>query len=74
MEGLLCGFGNGLQFMGGRAAGYAVVDAVQVSSKKFYTQKSVILFNSAVYSVGSLSFKTERVSHVFSNSKSYKLV
>ncbi|XP_062093455.1 ureide permease 1-like [Humulus lupulus] len=29
MAGLLCGFGNGLQFMGGQAAGYAVADAVQ---------------------------------------------
>ncbi|XP_074274797.1 ureide permease 2-like [Silene latifolia] len=27
--GLLCGFGNGLQFMGGQAAGYAAADAVQ---------------------------------------------
>ncbi|GKU99695.1 hypothetical protein SLEP1_g12501 [Rubroshorea leprosula] len=27
--GLLCGFGNGLQFMGGEAAGYAAADAVQ---------------------------------------------
>ncbi|ANM59222.1 ureide permease 5 [Arabidopsis thaliana] len=27
--GLLCGFGNGLQFMGGQAAGYAASDAVQ---------------------------------------------
>ncbi|XP_030481826.1 ureide permease 1 isoform X2 [Cannabis sativa] len=29
MAGLLCGFGNGLQFMGGQAAGYAAADAVQ---------------------------------------------
>lgn len=29
--GLLCGFGNGFQFMGGQAAGYAAADAVQVS-------------------------------------------
>lgn len=32
-SGLLCGFGNGLQFMGGQAAGYAAADAVQVTSK-----------------------------------------
>ena len=30
LAGLLCGFGNGLQFMGGQAAGYAAADAVQV--------------------------------------------
>ncbi|XP_021657661.2 ureide permease 1 isoform X2 [Hevea brasiliensis] len=29
LAGLLCGFGNGLQFMGGEAAGYAAADAVQ---------------------------------------------
>ncbi|XP_062112036.1 ureide permease 1-like [Humulus lupulus] len=29
MAGLLCRFGNGLQFMGGQAAGYAAADAVQ---------------------------------------------
>lgn len=29
LAGLLCGFGNGLQFMGGQAAGYAAADAVQ---------------------------------------------
>ncbi|XP_051122334.1 ureide permease 2-like [Andrographis paniculata] len=29
VAGLLCGFGNGLQFMGGQAAGYAAADAVQ---------------------------------------------
>jgi len=28
--GFLCGFGNGLQFMGGQAAGYAAADSVQV--------------------------------------------
>ncbi|WZZ87691.1 ureide permease 4-like [Brassica napus] len=27
--GFLCGFGNGLQFMGGQAAGYAAADSVQ---------------------------------------------
>lgn len=30
LAGLLCGLGNGLQFMGGQAAGYAAADAVQV--------------------------------------------
>lgn len=29
LSGLLCGFGNGFQFMGGQAAGYAAADAVQ---------------------------------------------
>ncbi|KAI8021285.1 Ureide permease 2 [Camellia lanceoleosa] len=29
LAGLLCGFGNGLQFVGGQAAGYAAADAVQ---------------------------------------------
>ncbi|XP_068654276.1 ureide permease 1-like isoform X2 [Aristolochia californica] len=29
VAGLLCGFGNGFQFMGGQAAGYAAADAVQ---------------------------------------------
>lgn len=33
LAGILCGFGNGLQFMGGQAAGYAAADAVQVSFK-----------------------------------------
>lgn len=32
LAGLVCGFGNGLQFMGGQAAGYAAADAVQVSA------------------------------------------
>jgi len=31
LAGLLCGVGNGLQFMSGQAAGYAAADAVQVS-------------------------------------------
>jgi len=31
LAGLVCGFGNGFQFMGGQAAGYAAADAVQVS-------------------------------------------
>ncbi|KAG7563434.1 Ureide permease [Arabidopsis suecica] len=30
LAGFLCGFGNGLQFMGGQAAGYAAADSVQV--------------------------------------------
>ncbi|KAM4121169.1 hypothetical protein ACJW30_03G188300 [Castanea mollissima] len=29
LAGFLCGFGNGLQFMGGEAAGYAAADSVQ---------------------------------------------
>jgi glucose uptake protein GlcU len=29
LAGLLCGLGNGFQFMGGQAAGYAAADAVQ---------------------------------------------
>ncbi|KAL6186762.1 hypothetical protein ACLB2K_042881 [Fragaria x ananassa] len=29
LAGIICGFGNGLQFMGGQAAGYAAADAVQ---------------------------------------------
>lgn len=29
LAGLLCGLGNGLQFMGGQAAGYAAADSVQ---------------------------------------------
>ncbi|KAJ0973984.1 hypothetical protein J5N97_015949 [Dioscorea zingiberensis] len=29
LAGVLCGFGNGFQFMGGQAAGYAAADAVQ---------------------------------------------
>ncbi|KAK3139855.1 hypothetical protein QOZ80_5AG0391580 [Eleusine coracana subsp. coracana] len=32
LAGLLCGFGNGFQFMGGQAAGYAAADAVPVPS------------------------------------------
>ena len=36
LAGLLCGFGNGLQFMGGQAAGYAAADAVQVSLSTAY--------------------------------------
>lgn len=39
LAGVLCGFGNGFQFMGGQAAGYAAADAVQVCS-----------FSSAFYS------------------------
>lgn len=35
LAGLLCGFGNGLQFMGGQAAGYAAADAVQVGLNGF---------------------------------------
>ncbi len=32
LAGILCGWGNGFQFMGGQAAGYAAADAVQVIS------------------------------------------
>ena len=32
--GVVCGVGNGFQFMGGEAAGYAAADAVQVSQLK----------------------------------------
>ncbi|KAK2966704.1 hypothetical protein RJ640_007991 [Escallonia rubra] len=32
LAGFLCGFGNGLQFMGGQAAGYAAADSVQALS------------------------------------------
>lgn len=31
LAGLICGLGNGLQFVGGQAAGYAAADCVQVS-------------------------------------------
>lgn len=33
LAGTLCGWGNGFQFMGGQAAGYAAADAVQVCYK-----------------------------------------
>lgn len=32
LAGLLCGVGNGLQFVGGQAAGYAAADCVQVKT------------------------------------------
>ena len=44
LAGLLCGFGNGLQFMGGQAAGYAAADAVQVSFNT-YTHGIVLQIN-----------------------------
>ncbi|KAF4396316.1 hypothetical protein G4B88_019116 [Cannabis sativa] len=47
MAGLLCGFGNGLQFMGGQAAGYAAADAVQVGT----SISEYILGNSSVWRV-----------------------
>jgi len=34
LAGLLYGFGNGFQFMGGQAAGYAAADAVQVLARR----------------------------------------
>lgn len=43
LAGLLCGFGNGLQFMGGQAAGYAAADAVQVSFNA--CKKSTIMYS-----------------------------
>jgi hypothetical protein len=36
LAGFLCGFGNGFQFMGGQAAGYAAADAVQVCLFLFF--------------------------------------
>ncbi|XP_077211362.1 putative ureide permease A3 isoform X2 [Tasmannia lanceolata] len=33
LAGLLCGFGNGFQFMGGEAAGYAAADSVQSNTR-----------------------------------------
>ncbi|XP_075657543.1 ureide permease 1-like isoform X3 [Castanea sativa] len=38
LAGFLCGFGNGLQFMGGEAAGYAAADSVQVSFITYTSQ------------------------------------
>ena len=38
LAGFLCGFGNGLQFIGGEAAGYAAADAVQVSFITYTSQ------------------------------------
>ncbi|XP_038681463.1 ureide permease 2-like isoform X3 [Tripterygium wilfordii] len=35
LAGLLCGFGNGLEFMGGQAAGYAAADSVQVKTQNY---------------------------------------
>ncbi len=53
LAGFLCGFGNGFQFMGGQAAGYAAADAVQVSpiskSYHFFTsEEKFIVFAMAV--------------------------
>ena len=46
LAGIICGFGNGLQFMGGQAAGYAAADAVQVSFltyiNTFFTKENKI--------------------------------
>jgi len=41
LAGLLCGFGNGFQFMGGQAAGYAAADAVQVFSFTSITASAI---------------------------------
>lgn len=38
IAGLVCGFGNVCQFMGGQAAGYAAADAVQVSALDLFTR------------------------------------
>lgn len=35
LAGLICGFGNGFQFMSGQAAGYAAADSVQVQLLSF---------------------------------------
>ncbi|TVU50119.1 hypothetical protein EJB05_01476, partial [Eragrostis curvula] len=43
LAGLLCGFGNGFQFMAGQAAGYAAADAVQ-ALPLVSTAWAVILF------------------------------
>ncbi|MCO5599608.1 hypothetical protein L7F22_053714 [Adiantum nelumboides] len=43
LAGFLCGFGNGFQFMGGQAAGYAAADAVQ-ALPLVSTMWAVILF------------------------------
>ncbi|KAF2294973.1 hypothetical protein GH714_029833 [Hevea brasiliensis] len=45
LAGLLCGFGNGLQFMGGQAAGYAAADAVQATGNEY----SVAMLSSGNY-------------------------
>ncbi|KAF2294976.1 hypothetical protein GH714_029851 [Hevea brasiliensis] len=45
LAGLLCGFGNGLQFMGGQAAGYAAADAVQATGNEY----SVVMLSSGKY-------------------------
>lgn len=43
LAGFLCGFGNGLQFMGGQAAGYAAADAVQVSLTRLHYLRKLVL-------------------------------
>jgi hypothetical protein len=42
LAGLLCGFGNGFQFLGGQAAGYAAADAVQVFSFTSITASAIL--------------------------------
>nr|CAD1822623.1 unnamed protein product [Ananas comosus var. bracteatus] len=44
LAGLLCGFGNGFQFMGGQAAGYAAADAVQQALPLVSTFWGILLF------------------------------
>lgn len=45
LAGLLCGFGNGLQFMGGQAAGYAAADAVQVNQSLKISPRQTVKFS-----------------------------
>jgi len=59
LAGFLCGFGNGLQFMGGQAAGYAAADSVQVHIFTFLSkyfgkiQESIFMVLSILCLIGS---------------------
>ena len=44
LSGLLCGFCNGFQFMGGQAAGFATADAVMVISARFQLQLCYVVW------------------------------
>jgi len=44
LAGFLCGFGNGLQFMGGQAAGYAAADAVSGTSTCEYILGDIVVW------------------------------
>lgn len=70
LAGLLCGFGNGLQFMGGQAAGYAAADAVQVN------QSSKIQDDNAVFreNVCQKSFWTCQKNKWFNNVSGWLLL